>query len=67
MKLQPTPACTWDLIHYRGMSVKQAAVRLGIKPAGVLELLAEYRNAAEAQELRAIRAIDVATAAGNGR
>ena len=67
VRLQAIPAVCWDLVHYRMMSVRQVAVRLGIKPAGVLELLAEHKDAAEVQELKAMRAIDVAMAAGHGR
>jgi DNA-directed RNA polymerase specialized sigma24 family protein len=66
-RLEPTPETAWDLVHYRGMSTRDAANRLGVKPPTVLELLADYRAVAEEQELKAIRAIDVATAAGNGR
>jgi hypothetical protein len=64
-RLQATPACAWDLIHYRMRSVRDAAVRLGIKAPAVLELLAEYKAVAEQQELQAMRAIDAAAAAGH--
>ena len=65
--VEPTPAAAWDLIHHRGLSVRDAAIRMCVKPPTVLELLSDYRAVAEEQELKAMRAIDVATAAGHGR
>ena len=64
--LEPTPANAWDLVHYRGMCVRDAANRMGVKAPAVFELLASYRAVAQEQELKATRAIDIATAAGHG-
>ena len=64
--LQATPACAWGLVHHRGMSVRDVAAKLGIRKPGVLELLADYRAVAEAQELRMLKALDAANASGGG-
>ena len=62
--LTATPATAWDLVHYRGMSAKAAASKLGLKTPALLELLADYRAVAEEQELRMLRASDAAHMCG---
>ena len=58
--LTATPATAWDLVHHRGMSVREVAVKLGVRPPTVLELLADYRTVAEEHELRMLKASDAA-------
>ena len=58
--LPVAPATAWDLVHHRGMSARSAASRLGIRTPALLELLAEHKPVAEAQEARMLQASDAA-------